>query len=83
MQSTIRKHLSLAKVNSTMKMCIRDSTSAAATFRPIRAIEPSIDCMVMMMPSTAAQIPNPGIASAVRCSERDGVNLSLIHIFTG
>src|SRR5688572_27186994 len=41
-------------------------TSAAATWFPISSIGPAIEPIVTTIPSTAATIPKPGIASAAR-----------------
>ncbi len=47
-------------------------TSAAPTFSPISDGGPSMACMVMTTPSTAATMPSPGKASAILASAPDG-----------
>ena len=59
-----------------MKIPRNVPTSAAATFSPICSIGPAMDAMVMTMPSTAATIPKPGMASAALVSTATGFSCS-------
>ena len=52
-------------------------TSAAATCSPIISIGPEMDAMVMTMPSTAATMPKPGMASPVLVSTLIGAWCSI------
>ena len=52
-------------------------TSAAPTFSPISEGGPSMACMVMTTPSTAATMPRPGNASATFAIAADGARASV------